>query len=102
MSFHHLEDLLYVLLGTGIAVCCLLSWGQITLRLLQAPGGPLQINHAWIGLAILVSLCSLLQLFIPITWEMSLAILVIALANAYFYEKAQWKQFGCAVWKHLT
>jgi len=101
MPFHYLQDLLFVILGTGIAAFCLLSWGQLTLRLLSSANGQIQINHAWIGLATLASFASFLQLFIPIQWGMSLTFILTALVNACTYEKASWLRLLTSIKKYV-
>ena len=90
MDPHHTLDLLSVLLGTVITAFCLLSWGQIVLRFFGTSRESIQMNHAWIGMASLISVISLIQLLMPIDWKMSLAVLLIALFNAYYYEKVSW------------
>ena len=93
MSLTSFFDLLSVLAGVLICLFCLLSWGQLTLRLLGLPKSTIQINDAWIGLASIIGLTNLVQLAAPITWHLSLAVLAVALANSLTQEKHVWADF---------
>lgn len=90
MSFNSILDLLSVFAGVLICLFCLLSWGQMTLRLLGIPRSATQINNAWIGLATIIGVTNLVHLAVPITWHLSLAVLAIALANYFYHEKHSW------------
>lgn len=92
-------DLLSVLIGVVISLCCLLSWGQMTLRLLGIARQGIQMQDAWIGLATIISVVNLLQLIVPVTWHLSLAVLVVALANGYFHEKRSWIELTTALFQ---
>ena len=88
MILQHSIDLASALLATCVAVFCLLSWGQLTIRVLGINPDTIQIHHAWIGLTSILGIANLAQIFLPITWHISLAFLLIATLNAYYYRNS--------------
>jgi hypothetical protein len=81
MGFKLVFDLVVLLAIIAITAVALAGWGNLTWRLLglEQPNQP-SVLTVWLGFCIVVGCIEIIHLFVPLTWQVTLAVAIIGVA----------------------